>query len=280
MHPAQHAYFQSLASTFRQQFQSDLNRDYSLLHSELEDWRATALTHFDERLNRIQTMLSGPYNKELDWEWVPDDCYYNDAVTCIESRRVRLRESPEFEISGREFCEKYGQSALGVLPLLAAAGFYTPPCSKFFLLFCKQLLEGSKSLLRVEDLRRVYVPEDQVDVAFSKSQELIATTRSLQQYCPLGIPFRAAEKEFYLNVVNSLVGLPYEVVLPLSEAEIRTGERIQTLASGTMGSGGDMGKDLAGLEQAMRTMERAGDIETSDYLDLLSDYQARLRLLA
>lgn len=278
MRPAQHAYFQSLVSTFRQQFQSDLNRDYSLLQSELEDWRATALTQFDERLSRVQTMLSGPYNKELEWEWVPDDCYYSDAVTCIESRRVRLRGSPEFEISGREFCEKYGQSALGVLPLLAAAGFYTPPGSKFFLLFCRQLLEGSKSLLRLEDLRRVYVPEEQIDVAFSQSQELIATNRSLQRYCPLGIPLYAADKEFYLNVVNSLVGLPYQVVIPLSEDEVRTGERIQTLATEAMGNGEDVRKDLAGLEQAMKTIE-SGEIETTGFLSLLCDYQARLRLL-
>jgi hypothetical protein len=279
MHPAQHAYFQSLVSAFRQQFQSDLNHDYSLLQRELETWKATALVQFDERLGRVQTMLAGPYDKELEWDWVPDDCYYSDARSCIENRRVRLRENPEFEISGREFCEKYGKSALGVIPLLAAAGFYTPPPSKFFLLFCKQLIDGSKLLLRLEDLRKIYVPMDQIDIAFRRSQELIATNRSLQGYCPLGIPLSATDKQFYLDVVNSLVGLPYKVVLPLSEEEIRAGEGIKTLILSEFCEKECVEEELASLEKALRTGETA-ELRTSGYFALLSEYQARIRLLA
>jgi hypothetical protein len=133
--------------------------------------------------------------------------------------RVRLREDPSLELPVGEYFEKYARGSLSVLKTLSEAGFFTPPPNKFFLSFCRQIFAGEKTLLRVCEVQKVDIPPDQVDIAFIRTQELIAREPELQRYTPSGSPILRLDKEFYLHIVNSLYGLPYTIVPPLTTEE-------------------------------------------------------------
>jgi len=209
---------------------------------------------------------------------VEDGREYEDIPSLVEGRRVRLREDPSLEMTGRDYFEKYAKGGLGLLKMLDAAGFYTPPSSKFFLPFCKCLLDGSKTLLRKDEVLPVYVPAEQVDLAFSKAQELIATDTSLQKYCPAGMPIVRADKEFYLHVVNTIYrSIPYKVVLPLTESEQRSVGQIRQIAADVnraLIQAEPLAADVRSLGKLLESAE--GELITTDLLDLLTNEQARL----
>lgn len=276
MNPAQHDSLQNLVTEYRCRILSDLDHNYAVLQRELDEWKASMRSYFDTRFAPVVEMLAGPYDKELEWEWCPADVHLTNPQEYLELRQVRLTRFPKFTISGQEFFSKYCHTALEVLPLLASAGFYTPPKSKFFIPFCKEVLEGSKSLLRMEDVQRLEVPEDQVDVAFCMCQELIATSKTLQRYCPLGLPMSSTDKSFYLTVVHSLVGLPYRVVPPLSPLELNTLHTLQTLPNiQVLTNTVAITPQLEALKAAMNSTETE-DIQVNEYLKLLRNCEARV----
>ena len=76
------------------------------------------------------------------------------------------------------------------------------------------------------------MPPGQVDLAFLRAQEVIAKDEDLQRYCPTGVPILRVDKEYYLHVVNSLRGLPYTVVQPLTDGEQQTAAKVRSVVLG------------------------------------------------
>lgn len=279
MNPEQHANLCQAVAGFKQQFLECLDRGYESIEEDLVAWRQTVQTRIQQKFAHVEELLAGPYNRELTWDWVPDDREFDDIATFVTERRVRLREDPTLEMSGKEYFDKYARGGLGLLQVLESAGYYAPPTNKFFQPFCKQLLEGAKTLLRRDEVAFVVVPPDQVDLAFSKAQEVIAADQRLQRYCPLGIPVLRLDKEFYLNVVNTLVGLPYKVVLPLTDAENRSSQDIRQLlldADKGLGAAAKLRTEVRVLGQFVDNVD-GGEVEASSFLQLVEDHQKRVR---
>lgn len=224
--PEQHANLQSSLQSFRSLFLSSLDQTCATLFSDISTWRNTVETRFQAKYTTVQDVLAGPYNKELNWDWT-ETGMTEDLAGCLKGMRVRLREDPSLELPVAEYFEKYARGSLSVLKTLAEAGFFTPPPNKFFLSFCRQIFAGEKTLLRACEVQRVEIPPDQVDLAFIRTQELIAREPDLQRYTPSGSPILRLDKEFYLHVVNSLYGLPYTIVPPLTTEEQETVAKVK-----------------------------------------------------
>ncbi len=258
MNPEQHANLCHSVRSLKAQFLESLDQGYLALQEDLQSWRQLVESRVHQKFAHIRD--------------------YEDIPSLVEGRRVRLREDSNLEMTGREYFDKYAKGGLGLLKMLDAAGYYTPPTSKFFLPFCKCLLEGSKILLRKDEVQPVYVPAEQVDLAFSKTQELIATDASLQKYCPAGIPIVRADKEFYLHVVNTIYrSIPYKVVLPLSEGEQKSAGQIRQIAADVSRSliqAEPLAADVRSLGKLLEGSE--GELITTDLMDLLTNEQARL----
>ena len=205
--------------TFNAFFQSNLDQTCATLISEISSWRSAVEARFQSRFQAVEDIINGPYNKDLNWEWLQMDTD-GELAECLAGMRVRLKEDPDLELSAAEYFEKYARGSLAILKILSEAGYFTPPPNKFFLSFCKQLFAGEKTLLRDCEVQKVYVPPDQVDLAFLRTQELVAKEPALQRYFPSGSPILRIDKEFYLHVVNTLHGLPYTVVQPLTQTEL------------------------------------------------------------
>ena len=275
MNTAQHASLCESISSFKLHFLSCLNNSYPSLGVDLTQWRDTVEERFKERLAKVEGVLAGPYNRELEWDWVPDDREFSEVAEFMRERKVRLRDGPMLEITGKEYFEKYARGGLGVLKVLESAGFYTPPATRFFQSFCKQLLEGSKTLLRLEELCPISIPLDQIDLAFNRAQELIATEHRLHRYCPLGIPMYPGDKNFYIQVVNSLAGLPYKVILPLSDWDQQCVKMIQKVVEEVGSAGVRVGEGAYELEKVLKKL--AGeDLQASYFLELVASHRRRL----
>lgn len=265
-------------SHFKASFLQTMDEGYQALEQEMQSWRDAFNQRIQQKFARIEEVLQGPYNRELTWDWVEDGREFEDIPSLVEGRKVRLREDPSLEMTGREYFDRYAKGGLGLLRMLDAAGYFTPPNSKFFLPFCKCLLEGTKTLLRKEEVVKVSVPADQVDLAFYKAQELIATDAGLQKFCPAGVPMNRDDKEFYLHVVNTIYrSIPYKVVFPLTESEQRSAGQIRDLtleADKALIQAEPLAADVRSLTQLLENSK--DELITTDLLDLLATEQAQL----
>lgn len=132
MNPEQHANLHQTLLAYRGDFLTALENACVAVNKDIEAWRAVVESRFQQKFNQVEELMSGPYNRELTWDWVDDGREYYDISEFIKERRVRLRDDPALEISAVEYFEKYARGNVSVLKVLQDAGYFTPPQNKFF----------------------------------------------------------------------------------------------------------------------------------------------------
>ena len=101
-----------------------------------------------------------------------------------------------------------------------------PLNSKLFTRLGRDAIDRKKKLFHNSQVRRSGVPADQVEVAWAK--EAPYGLDDLADYVPAGHPVTKAEKEFFLDVANTVRGgIHYKPITPLSDGETREIDRLR-----------------------------------------------------
>lgn len=194
--------------TFKSHAMDLISRHYSGLRQELEVTEAYVTGQFNSRLERVEAMMTGPYDRDLVWEW-------DSNGGNLMERMVRLQELPGFVISGKDLFEKYVVANEARRRVLQQLEYYLPPNTPVFQRFLQAVTTGSKQLLPTSQLKHAEIPEDQVLLAYRRLPPL----PDLQSYLPDEPAIASSERQYILDIVNSLQGLTYKPILPLTSQE-------------------------------------------------------------
>jgi hypothetical protein len=279
MDEAQHHKLESALSSFHAHCLSHISQSFSVLRDQLSESEATATAQFLARYNRIEDLLSQPYDRKLEWEWVDELQPSRTVGQALTQRRIKLKDFPEFELPAKEYFAKFAQTSEAIISGLSQLGFHLPPCSKLFDHFLQEVLEGKRLVVARADLRPVNIPEEQVNLAFAKTQKMIASDADLQKFLPRGVPETIPDKIYFLEIVNTLRGLEYKAVLPLSDLENRRAAMLSATVNQAYASLGEMkrkGEMAEYLEQALRRQQGLENYGVSEYLDMYAKFHARV----
>jgi len=279
MDETQHHGLESALSSFHSHCLACISQSFDGLRDQLAASEAAATAQFLERYARVEDLLAGPYNRKLEWEWVPEAQPSRTISQALAQRRIRLADLPEFELPAKEYFAKFAQTSEAIINGLTQLGFYLPPCSKLFDHFLQEVLEGKRLVVAKADLRPAAIPKEQVDLAYAKTQKMISTDADLQKFLPRGVPETPADKMYFLEIVNTLRGLEYKAVLPLSEQESRRAAMLGTTvgrACGSLGRVERSGEMAECLELALRKQQGLESYGVSEYLDMYAKFHARV----
>lgn len=278
MDETQHRALENTLSAYRSHCLSTISHTFSTYHEDLTASEAFISSDFLARFSRVEDLLTGPYDRRLDWEWVEESCPSRVISQALVQRRIRLRDLPEFEVCAKDYFVKFANTGERILEGLEQIGFHLPPCSKLFEHFLLDVVEGKRLVVAKADLRPVYIPDDQVDLAYAKAQKMISNDADLQKFLPRGIPETIPDKLYFLEIVNTLRGLEYKAVLPITNEEKRTVEDIRKTMNGALSQLGRVDRSDGGVGELNQTLVRLrqSDYGVSDYLDMYAKYHSRL----
>lgn len=278
MDETQHHRLESALSSFHSHCLSHISQSFSSLRDQVAASEAAVTTQFLASYARVEELLSGPYNRKLEWEWVPETQPSRTISQALAQRRIRLADLPEFEMPAKEYFAKFAQTSEAIISGLSELGFHLPPCSKLFDHFLQEVLEGKRLVVSKADLRPVAIPKEQVDLAFAKTQKMISNDADLQKFLPRGVPEATADKVYFLEIVNTLRGLEYKAVLPLSEEENQRAALLGATVGQACAHLGQMkrrGEMAEYLEQALRK-QGPENYGVSEYLDMYAKFHSRV----
>lgn len=279
---ARHRELKTALEEFKNESITRISQCYGKLLQDLAAYEQTITSQAEARFAVVEEMLSGPCDKVLEWEWIPEAAPCRAISQAFIQRRIRLKELPNFEISAKEFFTKFARSTEDVVRNLAAIGFYLPPASKLFDHFLSDVVEGKKLIISQADLRKAQIPEDQIDLAYATAQKLIVTDADLQKFLPHGQPDSIPDKAYFLDIVNSLRGLTYKVVLPLNEDEERLAQGIRDAVETVLAETNDsdaVAKSLVSIADQCRPTTPSSEYSPEHYIDLYRRWRERLRRL-
>jgi hypothetical protein len=190
------------------------------VRQELRTLQSSLDRHFDSHFAAVEKNLSVPFSRTLPWDWVPDPDLYYDLDVFLDTRQLRYRGDPSFLVTATQYYLKYCPATADILKELGAAGgFYVPgQTSKMFAKMGKEVIERTKRLLHVAQILKAGVPADQVDIAWAK--EAPRGLEDLMPFIPGGAPVTKTEKEYYLDIANTVRGgLIYVPVKELTAEE-------------------------------------------------------------
>ncbi len=219
----------SLLDAFNREVASTLGASTQRVHQELHTLQTALERQFDSNFSVIEKNLSIPFNRTLPWDWVFDSDSYYDVDVFLDTRQLRYRGDPSFLVTATQYYLKYCAQNTDILKELGAVGgFYVPlQPSKLFAKMGKEVVERSKRLLHVTQIKKCEVPIDQIDVAWAK--EASKGLDDLIHYLPGGAPITKTEKEFYLDIANTIRGdLLYRPIKDLSPLELQQQEQLRT----------------------------------------------------
>ena len=190
------------------------------VRQELRTLQSSLDRHFDSHFAAVEKNLSVPFSRTLPWDWVPDPDLYYDLDVFLDTRQLRYRGDPSFLVTATQYYLKYCPPTADILKELGTAGgFYVPAqTSKMFAKMGKEVIERTKRLLHVAQVMKAGVPADQVDIAWAK--EAPRGLEDLMPFIPGGAPVTKTEKEYYLDIANTVRGgLVYVPVKELTAEE-------------------------------------------------------------
>jgi hypothetical protein len=121
-------------------------------------------------------------------------------------------------VTAREYYAKYCSAQVDILKELQTQGrFYTPPSTRLFAKFGREIVDGKKRILHERDIRKSGIPQEQIDLAWTTEGPL--ASQELQDYFPQGSPITRPEKEYFLDIIHTMRGVKYTPVLPISPME-------------------------------------------------------------
>ena len=213
-----HMGLSELLAGFRQEFSEAVSQHTQRLRTDLQALQGTLDKQLDQKLGAVEKALSGPLSHSLPWDWIPDTAIYTDLDSFMDNRRLRYRGDPCYIVPAREYYMKYCGAQVDILKELQTQGhFYTPPSTRLFVKFGRDVVEGNKRILHERDIRKCGVPQEQMDLAWTAESAFLSA--DIQEYFPQGTPITRPEKEYFLDVIHTIRGIKYVPVLPISEAE-------------------------------------------------------------
>ena len=206
-------------------FRNDMNSIFHISTQRMQHELLTFQNTFDRRVESqaaiVERNLSVAFDRKLPWDWLPDDEVYYDIGVFLDKRQLRYRGDPQFIVSASQYYLTYRPSSVDILQDIGTVGgFYVPAVtSHLFLTMGKEVVEGSKELIHVTHLHKCGIPDDQIDLAWSA--EATKGLEDLLPFIPGGFPVSQSDKEFYLDIANTLRGsLLYQPVQELTSEEI------------------------------------------------------------
>lgn len=225
MDASEHEHLRTTLNAFKSDFLEHISESYRQLHQTVEEAEHALINTIHHRFTPIEDLLTGPYDRRLQWDWVAP---VPGPARSFLDFKVRLRDMPEFELSAQEYLNNYVKSQEEIAQALDDLGYHLPPTGKLFAHFLTEVIEGRKLLIAKDSLRRVNIPQEQIPLALMKAQNVIAADRSLHRYLPSGTPQTLSETLYFLEVINSFHLLQYKVILPISEREVNMASELRT----------------------------------------------------
>lgn len=261
----------------KEEYLAEIAKAFRETRQDVEASEMAMKLYTQSRFHRIEEMLNGPYDKLLEWDWVPSESVLTSVVEALAVNRLCLREVPEFQVSVKEYFARYARSPEDVEARFREMGFYTPPKTAIFQQFYAEVIEGRKLLLHITRLKRAKVPADQFDLALFKAQKFFSPQSELQQYLPSCPPETSSDKCYYLDIANSLVGLHFKVIFPLSESEKELATSVRTSVVSACDGLADIyaaAQGLGALRPVLQNVISPNTFTVSGFLDLYARYHS------
>jgi len=253
-----------LFAGFHQEFSEAVSQHTQRLRSDLQALQGTLDQQLDQKLSAVEKALSGPLSHSLPWDWIADGAVYEDLDSFMDSRRLRYRGDPCYIVPAREYYAKYCGAQVDILKELQTQGhFYTPPNTRLFVKFGREVVEGKKRILHEREVRRSGVPQEQVDLAWTAESSI--SSSDIQVYFPQGSPITRPEKEYFLDVIHTLRGLKYVPILPISEEEQMQVDTLRGELNDCMAFLQDCYQDRSQLTACTHTLASLGAVSRAEW---------------
>ena len=273
MDPREHEELRAMLSTFKQGCLHTIAEAYKQVGQELDTAEATLINRAAERFSKTEEMLSGPYDRKLQWDWASPSPFSPDSPQSFLDMKVRLRDLPDFELSAKEYLTTYVKSQGELSQALSDLGYHLPPQGTLFAHFLAEVLEGRKLLVAKANLRKVDIPNDQIALALTKAQTIMAGDSLLQKYLPSGAPKTVAETLYILEVVNSVRRLRYKVILPISTQEEKMASVVRQTVTKAV-SGLVQPPNLSRLRPLLQEVQSPNTYGVYDFIETYAQYHA------
>ena len=278
MDPRAHEELRVMLSTFKEDCLQTITETYRQAGLDLDAAETTLLNRVAERFSKTEEMLSGPYDRRLQWDWVPPGPSDPQSPSSFLDMKVRLRDMPDFELSAKEYLTKYVKSQTELSLALADLGYHLPPPGNLFAHFLAEVLEGRKLLVAKVNLRKVDIPNDQIALALTKAKSIIAGDSTLEKYLPSGTPTTISETLYILEVVNSVRRLHYKVILPISTEEEKMASAVRETVSKAVASlVRAQPPHLASLRPLLQEVQSPNNYGVSGFIETYAQYQAMFK---
>jgi len=273
MDPREHEELRAMLSTFKQGCLHTIAEAYKQVGQEIDTAEATLINRAAERFSKTEEMLSGPYDRKLQWDWASPSPFSPDSPQSFLDMKVRLRDLPDFELSAKEYLTTYVKSQGELSQALSDLGYHLPPQGTLFAHFLAEVLEGRKLLVAKANLRKVDIPNDQIALALTKAQTIMAGDSLLQKYLPSGAPKTVAETLYILEVVNSVRRLRYKVILPISTQEEKMASVVRQTVTKAV-SGLVQPPNLSRLRPLLQEVQSPNTYGVYDFIETYAQYHA------